>query len=92
MALVVKDLPANIGDARDVGKIPTQMEEEMTAHSNVLAWRIPWTCSGLQSLGLQSQTQVTEPIRPGKASGELRCSGFWLVSLALPGPKRLPSP
>ena len=31
------------------------LEEEMTAHSSILAWRIPWTeePGGLQSMGLQ---------------------------------------
>ena len=31
------------------------LEEEMATHSNVLAWRIPWTemPGGLQSLGSQ---------------------------------------
>ena len=32
-----------------------RLEKEMTAHSSVLAWRIPWTeeAGGLQSMGLQ---------------------------------------
>ena len=34
-----------------VGKIP--LEEGMATHSNILAWRIPWTESGLQSKGSQ---------------------------------------
>ena len=31
------------------------LEKEMTAHSSILAWRIPWTeePGGLQSIGLQ---------------------------------------
>ena len=31
------------------------LEEEMTAHSSILAWRIPWTeePGGLQSMGSQ---------------------------------------
>ena len=31
------------------------MEKEMATHSNILAWRIPWTekPGGLQSIGLQ---------------------------------------
>ena len=31
------------------------LEEEMAAHSSILAWRIPWTeePGGLQSVGLQ---------------------------------------
>ena len=35
------------------------LEEEMVTHSGMLAWRLPWTeePGGLQSMGLQSQTQ-----------------------------------
>ena len=34
----------------------------MAAHSSILAWRIPWTeePSGLQSMGSQSQTQLSD--------------------------------
>ena len=34
------------------------LEEGMTTHSSILAWRIPWTeeAGRLQSLGSQSQT------------------------------------
>ena len=52
---VVKNPPANVGDARDAGLIPGQeglLEEKMATHSSNLAWRIPWTePSGLQSRG-----------------------------------------
>ena len=36
------------------------LEEEMATHSSILAWRIPWKeePGGLQSTGLQSQTQL----------------------------------
>jgi hypothetical protein len=58
VALVVKNPPANAGDARDAGSIPGQedpLEEGMATHSSVLAWRIPWIeeTGGLQSTGLQ---------------------------------------
>ena len=58
MMLVVKNLPANAGDARVMGLSPRSgrfLEEEMTTHSNILAGRIPWTeeRGGLQSMGLQ---------------------------------------
>ena len=46
VALVVKNLPANAGDVRDMGLIPglgRSLEEGMAAHSSILAWRIPWT-------------------------------------------------
>ena len=54
MVLVVKNLPANAGDVRDVGSIPgweDSLEEGMATHSKILAWRIPWTeePGGLQS-------------------------------------------
>ena len=41
------------------------LEEGMATHSSVLAWRIPWTeePGGLQSIGLQSQTDAAEHSR-----------------------------
>ena len=37
------------------------LEEGMATHSSILVWRTPWTREpgGLQSMGLQSQTQLT---------------------------------
>jgi len=46
VALVVKDLPANAGDIRDRGwslDWEDPLEEGMTTHSSILAWRIPST-------------------------------------------------
>ena len=58
MAVVVKNLPANAGDIRDTGSIPgsgRSPEGGMATHSNIPAWRIPWTKEpgGLQSIGSQ---------------------------------------
>ena len=55
---VVKNLPAKAGDAKDAGRSPgweDPLEEEMTTHSIILAWRIPWTKepNRLQSTGSQ---------------------------------------
>ena len=55
---MVKNLLSNAGDAGDMGSIlgrKDPLEEEMTPHSSILAWEIPWTeePGGLQSLGLQ---------------------------------------
>ena len=55
---VVKNLPANAGDARDLssnagsGRSP---EQEVETQSSILAWKISWTeePGGLQSMGLQ---------------------------------------
>ena len=43
---VVKNLPANAGDARDANSVPgsgRSLGEEMATHSSILAWEIPWT-------------------------------------------------
>ena len=55
---MVKNLPADAEDMRDVGSTPgwdNPLEECMATHSSILAWRIPWTeePGGLQSMGLQ---------------------------------------
>ena len=52
---VVKNLPANAGDA---GSIPGQedpLEEEMATYYSIFAWKIPWTeePGRLQSMGSQ---------------------------------------
>ena len=50
VVLVVKSPSANVGDGKDVGscKRPKRRQEDpledgMTTHSSILAWRIPWT-------------------------------------------------
>ena len=57
-ALVVKNLPADAGDIKDVGSIlgwEDPLEQGLATHSSILAWKIPWTekPDGLQSMGLQ---------------------------------------
>ena len=61
--LVIKNLPAmqeteEMG-VRSLGQ-EDPLEESLATHSNILAWRIPWTekPGRLQSMGLQSQTQL----------------------------------
>ena len=44
VVLVIKDPPANAGDARGAGAVPgldDPLEEGMATHSSILAWRIP---------------------------------------------------
>ena len=38
------------------------LEKELATHSSTLAWRIPWTeePGRLESMGLQSQTQLSD--------------------------------
>ena len=68
VVLVVKNHPsANAGDVKDVGscKRPKRrqedpLEEGMTTHSSILAWRIPWTevPGGLHSI-VSHMTEAT---------------------------------
>ena len=57
MAQLVKNLPANVGDARDTRiRPPSQddmLEKEMATRSSILVWKIPWTeePGRLQSMG-----------------------------------------
>ena len=48
---MVKNLAANAGDAGDWEE---PLEKGMATHSNILAWKIPWTeePGRLQSMGL----------------------------------------
>ena len=46
VALEVKNPPANAGDIRNIGSIPGAGRLPgggHATHSNILAWRIPWT-------------------------------------------------
>ena len=55
MAQTVKNLPAmRETQVQSLGQ-EDLLEEGLATHSNILAWRIPWTeePSGLQSTGLQ---------------------------------------
>ena len=55
MAQLVKNLPAMQDTlVRFLGQ-EDPLEKEMATHSNILAWRIPWTeePGGLQSMGSQ---------------------------------------
>ena len=67
VVLMVKILPVNEGNVRDMGLITGSgtslgqkdpMKEGMATHSSTLAWKIPWTeePGGLQSIGFESQT------------------------------------
>jgi len=58
MAQAVNNLPAiQETQVQSLGWKDPLEEEEMTTHSSILAWRIPWTeePGGLQSIGLQSR-------------------------------------
>ena len=55
---MAKNLPAKADDTGEEGSMPGSedpREQEMTTHSSILAWRIPWTVEpcGLWSMGSQ---------------------------------------
>ena len=51
----IKNLPARLETRVQSLGWEDPLEEEMAAHSSILAWRIPWTeePGGLQSMGSQ---------------------------------------
>ena len=52
---VVKNLPANAGNAGLILGQEDSLEKETATHYSILAWEIPWTeePGGLQSMGFQ---------------------------------------
>ena len=63
-SLAGKESACNAGDIGDKGLIPDlgrSLEKEMTTHSSILAWEIPWTKEPgrLQFTGSQSQTRLS---------------------------------
>ena len=59
---MLKNLPAmQETQVRSLGW-EAPLEKGMATHSSILAWRMPWTeePGGLQSMGSQSQTQVSD--------------------------------
>ena len=68
---MVKNLPAmqetqhrNLGSRTWVQSLGLEdaLEEEMTTHSSILAWEIPWTESGSlqRTVGSKSQTRLSD--------------------------------
>ena len=44
VAQLVKNMPANAGDIRDMGSIlENSLEKGKATRSSILAWRMPWT-------------------------------------------------
>ena len=56
---VLKNLPANAGDADSIDRWGNPLEKEMAAHFSILAWGVPQTekSGGLQSMELQKSVR-----------------------------------
>ena len=52
---MVKNPPANAGDAGSIPQAEDTLEKDMATHSSIFAWEIPWAekPGGLQSMGSQ---------------------------------------
>ena len=60
---MVKNLPINAGDARDMGLIPgwqDPLDEEMATPSSILALKIPWTVEPGRLHTMELQSDMTE--------------------------------
>ena len=57
---MVKNSPVDAGDIGLSLGWEDPLEEEMAAHSSILAWKMPWTeqPGRLQPMGSQSRTQL----------------------------------
>jgi len=57
-----KESACNAGYPGSISELGRSLGEGHTTHSSILAWRLPWTeeLGGLQSLGLQSQTRLSD--------------------------------
>ena len=62
------------------------LEEGMATHSNILAWRIPWTeePGGVQSMGSQSRTRLKRLSMHGTLGVPNLKGSSWLRDLATP--------
>ena len=58
---VLKHLPASAGDASRSLGWEDPLEEEMTTHSSILAWEIPWTEESGWLHRMVSQRSRTRP-------------------------------
>ena len=64
MAQRVKESPCNARDTGDAVSVPgsgRSLEKEMTTHSSILAWEIPWTeeLVGYSPWGCKESTRLS---------------------------------
>ena len=88
VVLVLKNLPANAGDVGSIPGLEDPLEEGMATHSNILAWRIPWTeePGRLQSMGSQSRTRLKWLSMHAHSPGSMQKQPWDQTSLTAEGP------
>ena len=52
-----KESACNVGDMGTIPGLGRSLEKGTATYTSIVAWRSPWT---LQSMGLQSQTQMSD--------------------------------
>ena len=83
---MVKNPSANEGDTRETWVLSLglkdRLEREMTTHSSILAWRIPWTeePGGLQSMGSQ-ESDTTQRLSMNTHKGIVSIPEVGVLSL-----------
>ena len=82
VALVVKNLPANAGDPRQVWYLgwDDPLEKELSCHVGTLAWKIPWTeqpC-GLNSTGPTEYKRTHTHTHTGEMNWEIKTDIYTL--------------
>ena len=80
-ALVVKNLPANAGHAREAGSIPRSGRstgEGIALHYSILAWKIPWTEEPGPLQSMRSQRVGHDRATEHRTEPEEQSLGIWL--------------
>ena len=57
---MVKNLPANAGDASLIPSQEYSLEKEMAMHSSILAWEIPWSLESYSPRGRKNQAPLSD--------------------------------
>ena len=83
VAQTVKHLPTKLETRVQSLGWEDLLEKEMETHSNILAWKIPWTeePGRLQSMGLQSPTWLSDFASRELQKNTVQCLSKWLILL-----------
>ena len=79
---MVKNPPANAGVARDSGSTPggeEPLEKEMTTHSSILVWEIPWTEEPSRVYGVTKELDMTQQLNTEKAMAPHSSTLAWNI-------------
>ena len=83
---VVKNPPTNAGDVGLIPRSKDLLEKEMTTHSSIPAWEIPWTeePGGLESMGSIRHNLTTKQQQTLFSQFSMISQDYCLIILLLP--------